>query len=46
MSRTNSPALFLGIGTISLCMCILLNAEIIKHETPREIEDDETFSEF
>lgn len=46
MSLTKSPSLFLGIGTVSLCMCILLNEEILKHELPIENEDDETFSEY
>lgn len=46
LERTTTPGLLLFIGTVSLCMCILLNEEILKREIPREIEDDETFSDF
>lgn len=41
--KTTTPGLLLFIGTISLCMCVLLNEEVLKHEISREVEDDETF---
>ena len=46
MSLTKSPSLLLGIGTVSLSMCILINEEILKHELPIDNDDDETFSDY
>ena len=44
-SDTKSLSLFITIGTISLCMCILINEEILKYELPIDNENDETFLE-
>lgn len=46
--NTTTPNLYLGIGTLSFIMSVLLNEELIQDDIKKRefIEQDETFDDF